>query len=118
MLKPIIHDARLFWDFFFFYVKKKSTRAILWFEKHKNILVKFLLMKRGRYNRPFLHIATMGVLFLGVLIGPFIADTYPLLAGKASAQLPSPSSQHETIDADKDVFKTERSEKLRDDIID
>ncbi len=115
-----LHDAKLFGEYFLFYIKKKLTKTFLWFEKNKNILVKFLLMKRGRYNRPFLHIATMGIIIIGVLVGPFIADTYPILSGKASAvnQLPSPSSSTQSIIADNNIFQTNISQKPRDQIID
>lgn len=77
-------------------------------------------MKRGRYNRPFLHISTMGVIVLGVLVGPFVADTYPIIAGRASTvnQLPSPSTDAQSIIADNNVFQTNVSAKPRDKIID
>ncbi|MDE2589513.1 MAG: M23 family metallopeptidase, partial [Patescibacteria group bacterium] len=85
----------------------------------KDILVKFLLMKRGRYNRPFMHIATMGVLAVGILVGPMLADTYPIFSSNASAvsRIASSSSQQESIALDTNVFKTDVSQKPRDQII-
>jgi len=68
----------LFLNFFFFYSQKKIILVFLLFEKNKNILVKFFSMKRGRYNRPFLHLTAMSVLGIGVLIAPFLTDTYPV----------------------------------------
>ncbi len=88
------------------------------FEKNKNYLVKFFLMKRGRYNRPFLHLSTMGVLGIGMLITPYLTDTYPIFAAKSPvfAQQLSSTSQS-TIEVGQDVFETERSLKPRDTII-
>lgn len=68
-------EVILFSIFFFHYSKGKTVGFSRMFEKNKNHLVKFFMMKRGRYNRPFLHLTTMGVLGLGVLIAPYIADT-------------------------------------------
>lgn len=111
------HDFKLFLDFFWFYIKKKTVRAGLWFEKQKDLLVKFLLMKRGRYNRPFLHIATMGVLAIGVLVGPFLADTYPIFSGnnaQAINRLPNPAPQEQSLTSADNVFSTDISQKPRD----
>ncbi len=88
------------------------------FEKNKNYLVKFFIMKRGRYNRPFLHLATMGVLAVGILIAPYLTDTYPIFAAKSPvfAQQSDEVSQS-TIEVGQEVFETERSQKPRDKII-
>jgi len=120
LLENLFHDVRLFTDFLWFYFKKKMHRAFFWFEKQKDILVKFLLMKRGRYNRPFLHLATMGVLGIGVLLGPFIADTYPIFSANAGAisKLPTTNSQEQAIEVDNNVFQTRESVKPRSQIMD
>lgn len=66
-----------------------------------------------------MHIAAMGVLGIGVIVSPFLADTYPIFAGdKANAlQISSPSLQ-ESIAVDADVFQTSISLKPRDKILD
>src|ERR1035437_4591425 len=76
------------------YLKGKLIISSFAFEKNKNILVKFFMIKRGRYSRPFLHFATMGVLTIGVIVAPFLATTYPVFSqnGTAAAQLSSPST--------------------------
>lgn len=104
--------------FFAQYIKKKVIRVSLAFEKNKNVLVRFFIMKRGRYNRPFLHIATMGVLGIGALIAPFLADTYPVFSGRPSvlATIGSPK-QGQSITVDDNVFQTAVSQKPRDTII-
>src|SRR5258706_5799940 len=105
----------LFLVFLYTYLKKKIFTSFLSFEAKKNILVKFFLMKRGRYNRPFLHFATIGVLGLGVLIAPVLSDTYPIFSTKASvARLPSPSTQERSVIVDQNVFHTDISQKPRD----
>jgi murein DD-endopeptidase MepM/ murein hydrolase activator NlpD len=112
---------RTFWDFCKFlsrYIQKKVLAASVSFEKSKNKLVKLFLIKRGRYNRPFLHFAAMLVLFIGVLVGPFLADTYPIFASNTSQVLGTQSQvQAQSIDVGNDVFETKDSKKPRDKII-
>jgi murein DD-endopeptidase MepM/ murein hydrolase activator NlpD len=107
-------EFSLFILFFFEYLRKKIIKASQLFENYKNLLVKFLLLKRGRYNRPFLHFATMGVLAFGVLIAPFIADTYP--AFSSSSNQPQIASD-QSIEVSDDVFSTQISQKVRDKVI-
>src|SRR5665213_1042818 len=75
-----LHEFVSFSNFLFFYTKKRTLGAFYWFEGIKNRLVKLFLAKRGRYNRPFLHIVTMCVLIIGAVITPYLQDTYPLFA--------------------------------------
>lgn len=86
------------------------------FEKSKNRLVKFFMMKRGRYARPFLHIAAMGVFMVGLIASPLIGESYPIFSQKtqntASAQTPQ-----ESIIVGDNVFATNVSQKPRDKII-
>ncbi len=108
-----------FIGFLFYYIHRKIVLFSIRFEKSKNHLVKFFLMKRGRYNRPFLHLITMVALAIGILIAPFIADTYPIFAGKspAFAQQSSSALTQSTIEVGQDVFETENSQKPRDKVI-
>ncbi|HZE87422.1 MAG TPA: M23 family metallopeptidase [Methylomirabilota bacterium] len=107
-----------FFSFFFYYCKRKLLIFSFGFEKNKNRLVKFFLMKRGRYNRTFLHLTTMGVLGLGVLIAPFLADTYPIFASKGSVlALTASSEAKQSILVGEEVFQTEISTKPRDKVI-
>lgn len=108
-----------FADFFFFYLKKKIVGSSRGFEKQKNYLVKFFLTKRGRYNRPFLHLTTMGVLGVGVMIAPYIADTYPVFSTSAAAQLnlETTNLSQQSIVVGENVFETHESEKPRAEII-
>jgi murein DD-endopeptidase MepM/ murein hydrolase activator NlpD len=109
-----------FLSFWGYYIKRKVVAFSNTFEKNKNILVKFFLMKRGRYNRPFLHLTTMGVLGVGVLVAPYLADTYPIFSSKASeslVDLSSPTATSESIIVGENVFQTDISEKPRDEIL-
>ncbi len=75
-------------------------------------------MKRGRYNRPFLHLTTMGVLGVGVLIAPFLANTYPIFASQSTPPpLASSSAEKQSALTGEEVFQTSVSEKPRDKII-
>ncbi|MBU4016199.1 hypothetical protein KKF69_01840, partial [Patescibacteria group bacterium] len=108
-------EIREFVFFLFYYIRRKIVLFSVRFEKGKNYLVKFFIMKRGRYNRPFLHLATMGVLSVGILIAPFLADTYPIFAGKSPAFAQQSDNQSaSTIEVGQDVFETELSQKPRD----
>ena len=71
-------------------------------------------MKRGRYSRPFLHIAAILVIGIGVMIAPFLADTYPIFSSKANEPLNLNSSEaKQSITVDNNVFQTEISQKPR-----
>lgn len=114
----ISKEFAAFFQFFFYYCKRKLLGFSVGFEKNKNHLVKFFIMKRGRYNRPFLHLTTMGVLGIGVLIAPFLADTYPIFASKASApDLTASSAAKQSVINGEEVFQTQISSKPRDKII-
>lgn len=103
-----------FLNFVSHYSKERLVSSSIIFETYKNILVKFFMIKRGRYSRPFLHLATMGVLTLGVIIAPFLASTYPVFSqgSSVSAKINSPSNS--SIAVGDDVFGTQVSQKPRD----
>lgn len=104
-----------FGAFFLYYCRRKIVRFSVRFEKGKNYLVKFFMMKRGRYNRPFLHLATMGVLSVGILIAPFLADTYPIFVAKNPVFAQQFDQEGKSsIEVGQDVFETELSQKPRD----
>jgi len=111
----ILHFSQ-FSAYFSIYLKRKIEILSRHFEKNKNRLVKFFMMKRGRYSRPFLHIAAMGVLIAGIILSPLIGESYPVFSSDnvktASAQTPQDS-----IIVGEDVFSTSVSQKPRDEII-
>ena len=116
--KIVFIETKEFFSFLFYYFKKKIIISSFRFEKIKNRLVKFFMMKRGRYNRPFLHLATMGVMFVGVLIAPFLADTFPIFSSQAqSLDLTSDSASKQSILVGEEVFQTSISDKPRDTVV-
>jgi len=102
-----------FLGFFASYIHKKILTYSNFFEKNKNGLVRLFMVKRGRYNRPFLHLAVIGVLILGVVSAPFLASTYPVFSSNASSNIASPS-QNQSIIVGDNVFQTDISQKPRD----
>lgn len=119
LIKFISQEISSFCLFLGSYLKKKVIIASLDFEKKKNVLVKFFIMKRGRYNRPFLHIAAMVVLGIGALVAPYLADTYPIFSSSAqSIEIGASQNQEEqSITIDTNLFQTEISQKPRDKVI-
>jgi murein DD-endopeptidase MepM/ murein hydrolase activator NlpD len=103
-----------FLNFVSHYFKERLVSSSIIFEANKNILVKFFMIKRGRYSRPFLHLATMGVLTLGVIIAPFLASTYPVFSQSASVSAKINSPSNSSIAVGEDVFGTQVSQKPRD----
>ena len=103
-----------FLNFFSHYLKERLILSSIIFETYKNILVKFFMIKRGRYSRPFLHLATMGVLTVGVIAAPFLASTYPVFSQNSSVSAKINSPSNSSIVVGEDVFGTQISQKPRD----
>ncbi len=113
-----IHEFSTFANFLFFYSKKRTLSTSYWFERKKNRLVKLFLTKRGRYNRLFLHVSTVMVLVVGVLITPYLQETFPLFASAQANQLnANASAQQQSINVGDTVFNTQIAQKPRDSII-
>ncbi len=106
-----------FTEFFTIYIKKKIVTSSIYFEKNKNMIVRFFMMKRGRYNRPFLHISAMVLVSIGLVFSPLIAGTYPVFSQSSSATSSLESSQKQSIIVGDNVFSTDISQKPRDKII-
>lgn len=79
------------------------------------MVVKNVLIKRGKRNRLFLHASAMVLLTLGVIISPFIADSNPFSSQKNSANTFESGDQVSYL-ASGDVFQTQLSN-VRDEII-
>jgi murein DD-endopeptidase MepM/ murein hydrolase activator NlpD len=112
-LQKILTEFSGFNKFLYLYIKGKVVRIAIFFENYKNILVRFFMMKRGRYSRPFLHLATMGVLGIGVILAPFLASTYPVFSSNNQLSANGTSSQ-QSINVGDNVFQTDISQKPRD----
>ena len=105
--------------FFSVYLKRKVVIFSIYFEKSKNMLVRFFMIKRGRYNRPFLHISAIALLGIGIILSPLVAGTYPVFSqgGSNSAVISGSTQQKQSIIVGDNVFATDVSQKPRDKII-
>lgn len=113
----VLLEFAKFCQFLALYFRKKILAGWIIFEKNKNNIVRLFTIKRGRYNRPFLHLATMFVLGIGVFVAPFLADTYPVFSSKAYNSLQISSDSSESIIVGENVFETNISKKPRDKIV-
>ncbi len=107
-------------SFLFFlssYTKEKVMFFSNIFEKNKNIVVKSILIKRGKRNRFFLHISAMAVLSFGVLISPLITEQNPFSNNKNLLSFAQDVSAQKQSLAPQDVFQTQLSDKPRSEII-
>lgn len=103
--------------FFNSYLKEKTFLYSSHFERNKNIVVKTILIKRGKRNRVFLHASTIGVLTAGVVISPFISQA-DLFTGQPTS-IYAQNIQQDALSLTPDnVFRTDASEKPRDEIMD
>ena len=103
--------------FLYSYGKDKIMFFSNIFEKNKNVVVKSILIKRGKRNRFFLHISAMAVLSLGVLISPFITEKNPFSENEDLLSFAQDISPEEQNLEPQDVFQTRLSEKPRSEII-
>jgi len=115
-LQKLLTEFSSFNKYLYSYLKGKVIKTSVYFETNKNILVKFFMMKRGRYSRPFLHLATMGVLGVGVISAPFLASTYPVFSSNNAVSLNTNFSE-KSINIGDNVFQTDVSQKPRDKVI-
>lgn len=112
--KGFFLEFQEFLVFFYSYLQKKVLTASYLFENNKNALVKLFTIKRGRYNRPFMHLSAIMVLGIGVLISPFLADTFPVFSSSNSSPTISSPSLKESIVVGENIFQTDISSKPRD----
>ncbi len=123
-LKEVLSNLRLikneFKSFILFlssYTKDKVTFFSNIFEKNKNIVVKSILIKRGKRNRFFLHVSAMAVLAFGVLISPFITEKNPFTQDPDLLTFAEGLTEEQQNLAPQDVFQTRLSDKPRSEII-
>lgn len=87
------------------------------FEKHKNVVVKSILIKRGKRNRFFLHVSAMAVLSFGVLISPLITEQNPFSKNKNLLSFAQDITEEKQSLTPQDVFQTQLSDKPRSEVI-
>ncbi|PIR61747.1 MAG: hypothetical protein COU66_02170 [Candidatus Pacebacteria bacterium CG10_big_fil_rev_8_21_14_0_10_44_11] len=72
---PVFTELRQFFGFLRQYLRVRGYQWFTRFEKVKDQLVDVLYRKRGRYVRPFLHLGTIGLIFLVITVGPLIFNS-------------------------------------------
>lgn len=115
-LGSFFSDFKQFLSFFSSFLNKKILIYVTYFENSKNVLVKLFTIKRGRYNRLFLHLSTIIVLTVGVIVTPFLASTFPVFS-KATSQKISLAQAQQSVAIDENVFQTSVSQKPRDKVV-
>lgn len=117
-------NLRIFWEdlrgwisFLGFYLKKKTHIFGVFFEEQKDIIVSFLMTKRGRYSRPFLNLSIALLIFTGIVSAPIIASTYPTVASEDLSQFTPPSALISSLSQEDYAMSTQVSDKPRDKVI-
>lgn len=114
-VKLTLKDFADFGKFFLRYLKKRLLQGWVISEQNKDILVGFLVAKRGTYQRPFLHTSVFVLIVIGIVALPVIANTYPTVAADQLKDYTPPSAVLSSLD-NQDTL-TQVSEKPRDAII-
>lgn len=108
----LIKEAKEFLFFFFTYIKDKIIFFGVRFEKSKDVIVAFLIVKRGKYSQSFLNTSFLVLVSASMIGGPIIAENNPFINEYFSD---SPQEQA-TFEADiySQPFRTDYSKKPRD----
>lgn len=101
-------------NFLQIYIKGKIFFFSEKFEANKSIIVRNVLIKRGKRNRFFLHISAMSILTLGVLVSPFIQDPFSTDNENVVNVLAFTEERSLTPE---EVFETQESVKPRSEIV-
>lgn len=72
-----MHDLKLFLSFFQGYIKSRFINFGQTFEQIKDIVVAFLIVKRGKYSTSFLNTSFFMLIAAALIGGPIIAENNP-----------------------------------------
>ena len=86
--KPLWAELGEFGSFVFHYFRRRLWRLFKRFELGKGLLVEGLYQKRGKYARPFIHSGMVGLVLVGVTLGPLVIERLPS-SGEAGGALPN-----------------------------
>lgn len=104
--------------FLYFYSRKRVIIAAVHFEYGKDILVDFLLAKRGRYSKHFLNISFLFLVAGAIIGGPVIAEYYPNSRRNDQASADYGYLDLSTSSIEEQTAATQISDKPRFEIID
>lgn len=111
-------DLLEFFPLFFSYANRKLLFLGRHFEFVKKLIVGGLIIKRGRFSRPFLHFGVGTFFAFGMVVAPVFATTYPIFSQRTQlASLQSPSAVLTSITDGEPLLSTQISPKPRDRII-
>jgi murein DD-endopeptidase MepM/ murein hydrolase activator NlpD len=99
------------------YLRLRAGQIFFHFEAQKDWLVDKLMLKRGRYQRPFIHTGMTLLVLLGIMLTPFVAQNYPGLAKNPWEEAESPSAALMSATEADPCMSTQVSEKPRDEVI-
>jgi hypothetical protein len=71
---PFFTEFIEFWLYFWDWAYRRSYTWYRHFEGGKDGIVDMLYRKRGKYARPFVHSGMVGLLFVGVTVGPVVLE--------------------------------------------
>jgi len=102
----------------YYYIEKRVRVQTKHFESYKDILVDFLIARRGSYQRPFMHFSLIFLFAIGVTSAPILAETYPGAIPKSLEEYTPASAVVSSLDMTEYGVQTQISEKPRDQIVD
>lgn len=114
----IRNRARELKDFFRFfggYLKNRTLTFGAWFDSLKDLVVAFLVVKRGKYSSSFLNTSLILLIAVTLIGGPVIAQNNPFISDSLSSE--AGSSPVLATDVASISFETTISEKPRDKVV-
>lgn len=112
-----LHKDFLAWVFVLkCYHLKRGRQIGAHFERGKDLLVSFLLERRGARQKSFLRFSMAGLVATGLILAPILSNEYPGLAQSYDRE--NPSGILNTLTADNSTTETKESQKPRDGYLD
>lgn len=117
-LTGFLADLKEWILFLYGYSRKKLLKFGARFEKVKDVLVDFLLVKRGRYSKHFLNISFLFLVAGAIVGGPSISQYYPSVKRGSSDPGEDSTMMLASVSSDYLDTATNPSDKPRFDIMD
>lgn len=114
----LLQDISSWLKFILVYTRQKLELFAEYFESYKDVLVTFLLHKRGKYSRSFLNVSVFVIVGAGFIVAPIIKESHPIVGGTGFEDYESPSAVLSSLSYDEISTSTQISEKPRDQVID
>ncbi len=116
-LSVVWEDLLHFIVFFIKYLRKKANIFGFHFEDQKDLVVSFLIARRGMRTRSFLNMSLILLLGIGVISAPILSKTYPTAASEELQDFTPPSAVATTLSQEDYLTNTRISDKPRDKVI-